>query len=75
MPRVLTPSWSRPRAHQKRRYSARPFYWTLLAFTGLAVLRWAIGGWEESPPRLITRNWQGVGPNAQILGRSNELEV
>lgn len=39
----------------KRRYSSRPFYWTLLSLTILATLNWGFGALHDvfitSPPR------------------------
>ncbi|KAH8432576.1 sodium/calcium exchanger protein [Aspergillus melleus] len=76
MPRVLTPSWGRPVRGQKRRYSARPFYWTLLAFTSFAVLKWGLGRLEGSlPTQLTTRGWQSASPiTHQVVARNTELE-
>ncbi|PLB54283.1 hypothetical protein P170DRAFT_397544 [Aspergillus steynii IBT 23096] len=47
MSRVLTLSGSRPVTRQNRRYSARPFYLTILVFTSLAVFKWALDRGDE----------------------------
>ncbi|KAF9883192.1 hypothetical protein FE257_003879 [Aspergillus nanangensis] len=48
---LLTPSWNRSSVHRNRRsFSARPFYYSLLIFTALALLSWIVTYLKEVEP-------------------------
>ncbi|KAL4781168.1 Sodium/calcium exchanger protein-domain-containing protein [Aspergillus varians] len=66
----LTSIFPRPSVRQKRRYSVRSFYWSLVIFTALAALRWGLGRWGGSSTA------HGIShPSARLsTKRGNELE-
>ncbi|KAE8349174.1 Sodium/calcium exchanger protein-domain-containing protein [Aspergillus coremiiformis] len=69
---VLSPTLSRLR---RRRYSAQPFYWTLMVITSLAILSWVRGFYENKGiAPSVTRVLPGGFDTQRILERDNDLE-
>ncbi|KAF5859732.1 hypothetical protein ETB97_002511 [Aspergillus alliaceus] len=69
---VLSPILSRPAG---RRYSVRPFYWTLMVITSLATFSWALGLYnDEGIAPLIKQFVRGGSDTQQIFKRDNDLE-
>ncbi|EIT83138.1 hypothetical protein AFCA_008782 [Aspergillus flavus] len=73
MSEILSPVFSRPSG---RRYSVRPFYWTLMVITTLAVLSWVWGLYEDEGIALpVKRFLRGGGSDRQgIFKRGTDLE-
>ncbi|KAB8268733.1 Sodium/calcium exchanger protein-domain-containing protein [Aspergillus minisclerotigenes] len=73
MSEILSPVFSRPSG---RRYSVRPFYWTLMVITTLAVLSWVGGLYEDEGIALpVKRFLRGGGSDRQgIFKRGTDLE-
>ena len=74
MSEILYPVLSRPSG---RRYSVRPFYWTLMVITTLAVLSWTLGSYEDEGITFpVKRFLPGGGSDRQgIFKRGADLEV
>ncbi|KAB8256497.1 Sodium/calcium exchanger protein-domain-containing protein [Aspergillus pseudonomiae] len=73
MSEILYPVLSRPSG---RRYSVRPFYWTLMVITTLAVLSWTLGSYEDEGITFpVKRFLPGGGSDRQgIFKRGADLE-
>ncbi|OGM42866.1 sodium/calcium exchanger protein [Aspergillus bombycis] len=73
MSEILSPVLSRPSG---RLYSVRPFYWTLMVITTLAVLSWILGSYEDEGITFPVNHFlRGGGSDRQgIFKRGTDLE-
>lgn len=73
---ILTSNLSRTSGHRKRRYSARPFYLTILIFTVLTTASWIWGDvGVRSGISLPYQVQRQTGPGAHLLRRDGAPEV
>ncbi|KAI9924145.1 hypothetical protein ASPWEDRAFT_67161 [Aspergillus wentii DTO 134E9] len=72
---ILTSNLSRTSGHRKRRYSARPFYLTILIFTVLTTASWIWGDvGVRSGISLPYQVQRQTGPGAHLLQRNGAPE-